>query len=285
MLCDGCDYVVTGQDVGFELKDGLFLGNSVTTTEDNKLHGVIVNTIATPQQINKMDLLGAATVFVRSIDAINNWDTNAIITSKHTTNTLPSLTNTDLSEEQQNIVCDLLCNYKDIFAEELIEPGVLKGVECTIPTLKASKLLYKHDYRKTSEQHEEITKQVESKLDKRICERGTGRWGSPVLLVLKKTGGYRMCVDLRGLNAVTDVEIFLMPRIDDMFDAVQGDMYFSLCDVTSGYWQVNLWEEDREKAAFVTRDGLFQPTTMDFGMMNAPAIWQCAMTLIFSGLL
>lgn len=81
-----------------------------------------------------------------------------------------------------------------------------------------------------------------------------------------------MCIDLRGLNKVVIPMVFPMSRADKMFDAVAGASWFSLLDATWGYWQMNVHEKDRDKAAFITQDGLFWPKTIDFGYTNAPPI-------------
>jgi hypothetical protein len=190
-----------------------------------------------------------------------------------------------LTPEQHERASKLLCEFDDVFAEDLENPGKLRGFECTIDTDIGVTPIYTRDFRKSQQQHEEIKRSIDDKLKKKTAEPGTGSWSFPILMVPKKNGVMRMCVDLRGLNAITKTIIFPIPRPTDMFDAVRGACWFSLGDATWGYWQMGLKEEDRDKAAYSTREGLFRPTTMDFGMKNAPAQWQRAMNIIFTGLL
>ena len=99
-------------------------------------------------------------------------------------------------------------------------------------------------------------------------------WSSPVVLVPKKNGEVRFCVDYRRLNRLTKKDVYPLPRIDDSLDQLAGASYFSIIDLKSGYWQVPMDQEDREKAAFCTPDGLFEFTCMPFGLTGAPATFQ-----------
>ena len=93
-----------------------------------------------------------------------------------------------------------------------------------------------------------------------------------------------MCVDYRKLNAVTQKDAYPLPRIDDMLDTLSGSKSFSTLDLISGYWQVEVNKEDREKTAFCTHEGLFEFKMMHFGLCNAPATFQRLMNLVLAGL-
>ena len=96
-------------------------------------------------------------------------------------------------------------------------------------------------------------------------------WSSPVVLVTKKDGGTRFCVDYRRLNDATVKDAYPLPRIDDTLDMLAGKQWFSTLDLASGYWQPSLSREARVKTAFATHSGLFQFKVMPFGLCNAPA--------------
>ena len=99
-------------------------------------------------------------------------------------------------------------------------------------------------------------------------------WAAPIELVRKKDGSTRFCVDYRKFNSVTRKNSYPLPRIDDTLRALSGATWFSSLDLKSGYWQVGMHPEDREKTAFTTGKGLWQFTVMPFGLCNAPATFE-----------
>ena len=121
-------------------------------------------------------------------------------------------------------------------------------------------------------------------LDAGIVEPSQSEWASPVVLVRKKDGGVRWCIDYRQLNEVTEKDAYPLPRIDECLDTLSGSTLFSTLDLQSGYWQVEMAPEDKEKTAFTTKYGLFQYTRMSFGLCNAPSTFQRVMEVAMSGL-
>ncbi|CAH8627089.1 unnamed protein product [Dicrocoelium dendriticum] len=125
---------------------------------------------------------------------------------------------------------------------------------------------------------------IDEMLKKNVVRPSTSPWASPVVLVKKKDGGFRLCVDYRRLNEVTRKDAFPLPRIDDLFDALGGSAYFSTLDLASGYWQVEVEETDQAKTAFVVPSGLYEFQTMPFGLANAPATFQRLMQRVLDDL-
>ena len=129
-----------------------------------------------------------------------------------------------------------------------------------------------------------MKKLVESMLDNNVIEPSNGPWASPIVLVKKKDGSTRFCVDFRQLNSVTRKDAHPIPRIDETLNALHGACWFSTLDLASGYWQVKVAPEDREKTAFTTPYGLYQFCVMPFGLCNAPSTFQRLMELVLAGL-
>ena len=121
-------------------------------------------------------------------------------------------------------------------------------------------------------------------LDRGVIEPCQSSWASPVVLVTKKDGSTRFCMDYRKVNEVTRKDAYPLPRIDDTLNVLRGSQYFSTLDLYSGYWQVKMDSKDIDKTAFVTRQGLFRFTVMPFGLCNAPATFEQLMELVLSGL-
>ena len=115
-------------------------------------------------------------------------------------------------------------------------------------------------------------------------EASESPWSAPVVLVTKKDGGIRFCVDYRKLNLATVKDAYPLPRIDDTLDMLAGKRWFSTLDLASGYWQVSLSPEARCKTAFATHSGLFQFRVMPFGLCNAPATFERLMDRVLQGL-
>ena len=106
-----------------------------------------------------------------------------------------------------------------------------------------------------------------------IIRRSKSPWSFPIVVVDKKDRTKRFCVDFRQLNKVTKSNSWPLPLIDDLLDQLGDASYFTSLDLKSGYWQVLMSEEDREKTAFVCHRGLFEFNVMPFGLCNAPQIF------------
>jgi len=127
----------------------------------------------------------------------------------------------------------------------------------------------------------ELKKQIEDLQSKGFIRPSASPWGAPVLLVKKKDGKSRLCVDYRKLNEVTIQNKYPLPRIDDLMDQLRGSMDFSKIDLKSGYHQIRVKEEDMPKTAFKTRYGHYEYLVMPFGVTNALAIFMDYMNRIF----
>ena len=133
----------------------------------------------------------------------------------------------------------------------------------------------RHNARRLTPEKANLSRKlVDEMIEQEIIEPSSSPWASPIVLAKKDGGGTRFCVDYRKSNNVTRKDAFPLPRIDDTLDALHGAKYFSTLDLQSGYWQVSVAPEDREKTAFVTPHSLYQFRRMPFGLTNAPATFQ-----------
>ena len=129
-----------------------------------------------------------------------------------------------------------------------------------------------------------VEEEVEKMLAGEVIEPSQGPWASPVVLVKKKDGTTRFCVDYRRLNAVTIKDAYPLPQVEDCLDTMAGAQWFSSMDLASGYWQLDIREEDRDKTAFATHRGLYRFRRMPFGLCNAPGTFERVMEVVMRGL-
>ncbi|GJW08863.1 putative reverse transcriptase domain-containing protein [Tanacetum coccineum] len=129
-------------------------------------------------------------------------------------------------------------------------------------------------YRLTPSEMEELSDQLKELQNKCFIRPSSSPWGASVLFVKKKDGSFRMCIDYRELNKLTIKNRYTLPRIDDLFDQLQGSQYFSKIDLRSGYHQLRVHKDDIPKTAFRTRYGHFEFTVMPFGLTNTLATWE-----------
>jgi hypothetical protein len=165
----------------------------------------------------------------------------------------------------------VVCDYPDVFPEEL--PGMPpdRDVEFIIDLLPGTAPISKRPYRMSSDQLQELKPQIKELIGKWFIRASSSPWGAPVIFVAKKDGTQRMCVDYRSLNDVTIKNKYPLPRIEDLFDQMRGSKVFSKIDLRSGYHQLKIRPSDIPKTTFTTRYGLYEYTIMSFGVTNAPS--------------
>ncbi|KAJ9536576.1 hypothetical protein OSB04_un000225 [Centaurea solstitialis] len=170
--------------------------------------------------------------------------------------------------------------FPEVFPEEL--PGLppQRQVEFHIDLVPGAGPIANSPYRLAPSEMQELSNQLQQLLDKGFIRPSSSPWGAPVLFVKKKDGSFRMCIDYRELNKITIKNRYLLPRIDDLFDQLQGATYFSKIDLRSGYHQMRVREEDIAKTAFRTRYGHYEFLVMPFGLTNAPAVFMDLMNRV-----
>jgi hypothetical protein len=175
----------------------------------------------------------------------------------------------------------VVCDYLDVFPEELPGMPLDRDVEFVIDLLPGTAPISKRPYRMYSDQLQELKAQIKELMGKWFIRASSSPWGAPVIFVGKKDGTQRMCVDYRSLNDVTIKNKYPLPRIEDLFDQMRGAKVFSKIDLRSGYDQMKIRPSDIPKITFTTRYGLYEYTIMSFGLTNAPTYFMYLMNKIF----
>jgi hypothetical protein len=175
--------------------------------------------------------------------------------------------NPDLEQEKQQQIRALLEQFKDIFTDV---PGVTDLIEHEI-NLTTNEPVRSRLYPIPYALREELSKEIDDMLSLGIIEPSTSSYASPVVMVKKSDGSYRVCSDFRKLNRITVFDAEPIPTAADIFSKLSECQYFSKFDLCKGYWQIKIKEEDKEFTSFTCHKGLFQYNVMPFGLVNAPA--------------
>ena len=185
-----------------------------------------------------------------------------------------------LSASQRDDIQQVLGEFADVLQDE---PGRTNLIEHRIEA-EGAHPVRQAPYRIPYSYRELVQTEMKEMEEKGVIERSVSEWASPIVLVGKKDGGTRLCVDFRRLNEVTHMDAYPMPRVDEMIDKLGSARYLTTLDLSRGYWQVPVSKESQPLTAFVTPFGLYQFRVMPFGLNGAPATFQRLMDHVLRGL-
>ena len=265
---------------------GLIVGRTLVDPSKWKVPVLVSNFSQETIVVNPFTEVGMITqvTAIQSVADATLQPQGATRTLPHHLQDLVEQTCHDLDSSQRHRLAEVLSDYSDIFPVPGAPlTGHMDAVEHDINT---------GDWPPIRCAPRRMSPQKMKKEDECVAEMLTGGqieasdspWSSPVVLVTKKDGGTRFCVDYRQLNDATTKDAYPLPRIDDTLDMLAGKQWFSTLDLASGYWQVSLSQEARVKTAFATHSGLFQFRVMPFGLCNAPAPFEHLMDRVLQGL-
>ncbi|GJX96335.1 putative reverse transcriptase domain-containing protein [Tanacetum coccineum] len=186
----------------------------------------------------------------------------------------------DRSGEKRLEDVPIVRDFPKVFPEELSGLPPTRQVEFQIDLIPSAAPVARAPYRLAPSEIKELSEQLQELSDKGFIRPSSSPWGAPVMFVKKKDGSFQICIDYRALNKLTVKNRYPLPRIDDLFDQLQGSSVYSKTDLRSGYHQLRVREQDIPKTAFRTRYGHYEFQVMPFGLTNAPAVFMDLMNRV-----
>ena len=242
----------------------------------------IMNISAEPQIINRGTNIAVLNP-VAEVKKVNKTESNVSVSIPSHLLDLYDRTVKGMTVDQQKDVAQLLCKYASVFSESDSDIGRTGIIKHKIPT-GTTQPIKQRPRRVPVHMNEEVDHQIDNMLQEKIIQPSKSPWASAIVMVKKKDGSSRFCVDYRKLNDATIKDAYPLPRIDESLDQLAGSTWFSCLDLNSGYWQVETDPQDKEKTAFTSRKGLFEFNVMPFGLCNAPATFERLMETVLAGL-
>ncbi|GKC37862.1 putative reverse transcriptase domain-containing protein, partial [Tanacetum coccineum] len=186
----------------------------------------------------------------------------------------------DKSEEKQLEDVPTVRDFPEVFPEDL--PGLppTRQLEFQIDLVLGATPVAQAPYRLAPSELQELSSQLQELSDKGFIRPSSSPWGAPILFIKKKDGSFWMCIDYHERNKLTIKNRYPLSRIDDLFDQLQGLRVYSKINLTSGYHQLRVWEEDTLKTVFRTRYDYYKFQVMLFGLTNTPAVFMDLMNRV-----
>lgn len=265
-------------------KKNLLVARTVVDPDQSQTVMSIINMSDTPVRLQRNTLVGTVHT-VQSVQKLETSTSHEYCNTKRLPEHLRPLVDNaseKLSQQQRKQLEHLLISYQDVFVGPDGKLGRTDLVKHEIDTGDSKPI--KLPPRRTSYAQKQI---IEQELDKMlaqdIIEPSNSPYAAPVLLVTKKDGSVRFCVDYRQLNSVTKKDAYPLPRIDTCLESLAGAKWFSTLDLASGYWQSAMHENSKFKTSFVTHKGTFEFKVLPFGLCNSPGTFERLMDIVLRG--
>ena len=286
------DSILIDSESSFTNRTGLLVAQVIATPRNNRVPLRIMNIGTEEIHLKRGIKVGLGHLVVDAEDETpnvtmdNDPDTEKKIYEdnipEHLDNVIKDL-ETRLSEDQMKEAKTFLLKYQHCFPKSKTDLGYTDIITHSINTGD-------HPPIKQAPRRIPLSKkdaayaEIHRMADADVIEPSNSPWSSPIVLVVKPDGSIRFCIDYRKINDVTKKDAYPLPRINDTLDLLHGSSYYSTIDLASGFWQVGLDMNAREKSAFCVPNGLYQFKRMPYGLCNAPATFQRLMEQVLAGL-
>lgn len=264
---------------------GILLGRTLISTRTSKVPVRLLNVNNSEVSLRKGTIIGQCepVTMIANTDSqkehlVGDYQQEPTMMDNFITTTVQSL-----PSDKRSSAVSLLRKYRKVFALHDNELGRTNLVQHRINTGNHQPIK-QAPRRVPLAKQQEVCQMLREMEDQKFIEPSNSPWASPIVLVKKKDGSTRFCVDYRKLNEVTKKDSYPLPRMDDTLDTLANAKWFSTLDLKSGYWQVEMHPDDREKTAFSNGNGLWQFNVMPFGLCNAPATFERLMESVLKGL-
>ena len=265
-------------------ENGLVVASALVRVKNGQFYVRIYNTTNADVKLFKNTKIGQlqeceiADNFKESIRLVNRNESSN--NASHINQNLTDIESSKyLSDSEKQQAKNLLIEYADIFSVDSNDIGLCNILKHKIDTGNSKPIAM--PFRRIPEGlNEKVDNLVNDLLDRNIIRESNSPWAAPIVIVPKKNGDIRMCVDYRGLNMSTERPIYPIPDSRQLFDTLSGAKYFSFLDLSNGYYNLEVEEKDKKKTAFITRRGQFEFNRLPFGLCGAPATFQKLMNVI-----